>query len=118
MGLLSKMLGGRPGETAINATLDDAVRVLPGVTGHTLRYNHQPNSSGAVSGVADVVDSATFLEVLRTTRRVLDRLLGPGADRVTFYLTGRTPDGVPVTPGDLGLSQPPTGREIAQRLLS
>ncbi len=118
MGLLSKMLGGRPGETAINATLGDAVRVLPGVTSHALRYQHQPSSSGAVSGDVDVVDSATFLEVLRTVRRVLDGLLGStGADRVTFDLTGRTPDGTPVTPGDLGLTQPPTGREIAQRLL-
>jgi hypothetical protein len=118
MGLLSKMLGGRPGEAAINATLGDAVKVLPGVVDHSLRYNHQPNASGAVSGVVDVLDSATFLEVLRVTRRVLGGLLGPGADRVTFYLTGRTPDGAPVTPGDLGLSQPPTGREIDQRLLS
>ena len=118
MGLLSKMLGGRPGETAINETLGDAVRVLPGVVTHSLRYNHQPHSSGAVSGVADVMDSAAFLEVLRTTRRVLGELLGPGADRVTFYLTGSTPDGDSVTPGDLGLTQPPTGREIAQRLLS
>lgn len=118
MGLLSRMLGGRPGETAINETLGDAVRVLPGVVSHTLRYNHQPNASGAVSGVVDVADSSTFLEVLRTVRRTLEPLLGAGADRVTFYLTGQTPDGHPVTPGELGLSQPPTGREIQQRLLS
>lgn len=117
MGLFSKMLGGRPGETAINATLGDAVRVLPGVRSHELRYNHQPHGSGAVSGVVDVVDSATFLEVLRVVRRVLGTLLGDGADGVTFYLTGRTPDGHGVAPGDLGLTQPPTGREISQRLL-
>ncbi|MEO9322719.1 hypothetical protein ABFT23_04460 [Nocardioides sp. C4-1] len=118
MGLLSKMLGGRPGETAINETIKDAVRVLPGVTGHTLRYNHQPNSSGAVSGQVEVADSATFLEVLRVLRRTLGPLLGKGADGVTFYLTGRTPDGASVAPGDLGLVQPPTGHEIQRRLLS
>ena len=117
MGLLSKMLGGKPGESVITETVGDAVRVLPGVTGHSLVYNHQQNASGAISGVVDVADSTAFLEVLRTVRLVLAQLLGGGADRVTFYLTGRTPDGVPVTPGDLGLSQPPSGREIAQRLL-
>lgn len=116
MGLLQKMLGGRPGEHAITETIGDAVRVVPGVTGHTLTYNHQQNSSGAVSGIVDVADSPTFLEVLRTVRNVLDPLLKDDANRVTFYLTGRTPDGASVQPGDLGLSQPPSGREIAERL--
>ena len=117
MGLLSRMLGGRPGGAAITATIADAVRVLPGVVEQALVFNHQPNASGAVSGVVDVTDTPTFLEVLRTIRRVLDPLLGEGADRVTFYVTGRTLDGASVQPGDLGLSQPPTGREIRQRLL-
>ena len=91
--------------------------MLPGVTGHALVYNHQQNASGAISGVVEVADTPTYLEVLRTVRRVLDGLLGDGANRVTFYLTGRTPDGGSVTPGELGLSQPPSGREIAQRLM-
>jgi len=116
MGLLSRMLGGRPGETVITETISDAVRVLPGVTRHALLYHHQ-GSAGVVSGVVNVVDSPTFLEVLRTVRGVLVTLLGDGADRVTFALTGQTPDGVSVQPGDLGLSQPPSGREIADRLL-
>lgn len=115
MRFLSKMLGGRPGETAINETVRDAVRVLPGVIAQDLRYNHQPNGAGAVSGVVDVADSPTFLEVLRTVHRVLDGLLGDGVNGVVFYLTGRTPDGASVTPGDLGLTQPPGGREIGQR---
>ncbi|MEN8674489.1 hypothetical protein [Nocardioides sp.] len=117
MGLLSRMLGGRPGAAAITETIGDAVRVLPGVVQSSLVFNHQPHASGAVSGVVDVSDTPTFLEVLRTVRRVLEPLLGDGADRVTFYLTGRTLDGASVQPGDLGLSQPPSGREIRQRLL-
>ncbi|WP_137295168.1 hypothetical protein [Nocardioides dongxiaopingii] len=116
MGLLSKMLGGRPGASVVTQTVRDAVRVLPGVVAQDLTYNHQQNASGALSGTVDVLDTPTFLEVLRTVHRVLDGLLGDGANRVTFYLAGRTPDGAAVTPGDLGLSQPPTGREIAQRL--
>lgn len=116
MGLLQKMLGGRPGEHAITETIGDAVRVVPGVSGHTLAYNHQQNASGAVSGVVDVTDSSAFLEVLRTVRTVLGTLLKDDANRVTFYLTGRTPDGASVQPGDLGLSQPPSGREVADRL--
>ncbi len=117
MGLLSRMMGGRPGAAAITETIADAVRVIPGVIETSLVYNHQPNASGAVSGVVDLTDTPTFLEVLRTIRRVVDPLLGEGADRVTFYVTGRTLDGASVQPGDLGLSQPPSGREIRQRLL-
>ena len=117
MGLLSRMLGGRPGAAAITETIVDAVRVLPGVIEQSLVYNHQSQGTGAVSGVVDVTDTPTFLEVLRTVRRVLDPLLGDGADRVTFYLTGRTLDGATVEPGDLGLTQPPTGLELRQRLL-
>ncbi len=111
------MLGGRPGGAAITATIADAVQVLPGVVEQALVFNHQPNNSGTVSGVVDVTDTPTFLEVLRTVRRVLDPLLGEGADQVTFYVTGRTLDGASVQPGDLGLSQPPSGLEIRQRLL-
>lgn len=116
MGLLRKMLGGRPGEHAITETVGDAVRVVPGVTRHELVYNHQQNSSGAISGIVDVADTPTFLEVLRTVRTVLGTLLEDDANRVTFYLTGRTPDGASVQPGDIGLSQPPSGREVADRL--
>lgn len=111
------MLGGRPGGAAITRTVADAVRVLPGVVEQSLVYNHQPQGCGAISGVVDVTDTPTFLEVLRTIRRVLDPLLGEGADRVTFYVTGRTIDGASVQPSDLGLSQPPSGRDIRQRLL-
>ncbi len=117
MGLLSRMLGGRPGAAAITATLADAVQVLPGVVEQALVFHHKPHASGAVSGVVDVTDTPTFLEVLRTIRRVLEPLLGEGADRVIFHVTGRTLDGGSVQPGDLGLSQPPTGLEIRQRLL-
>ncbi|WP_340539198.1 hypothetical protein [Nocardioides sp. GXZ039] len=116
MGLLSKMLGGRPGAAVVTQTIRDAVRVLPGVVDQNLTYNHQQNASGAVTGTVDVADAPAFLEVLRAVHRVLAGLLGDGANRVTFYLVGRTPDGESVTPGDLGLSQPPSGREIAQRL--
>lgn len=116
MGLLSKVLGGRPGESVITETVADAVRVVPGVTAHTLVYHHQHHASGAISGVVDVADTPTFLEVLRTVRTVIGPLLGDNANRVTFYLTGRTPDGQSVQPGDLGLSQPPSGREVADRL--
>ncbi|CAN5645739.1 hypothetical protein BH11ACT8_BH11ACT8_36150 [soil metagenome] len=116
MGLLKKILSGRPGERAITESIGDAVRVVPGVTAHELTYNHQRNGAGAISGVVDVVDTPAFLEVLRTVRAVLGPLLQDDANRVTFYLTGRTPDGAPVQPGDLGLSQPPSGREIAERL--
>lgn len=117
MGLLSRMLGGRSGAAAITETVSDAVRVLPGVVEAALVYNHQPSAAGAISGVVDVSDTPTFLEVLRTIHRVLDPLLAEGADRVTYYVTGRTLDGASVEPGDLGLSQPPSGREIRQRLL-
>ena len=117
MGLLSRLLGGRPGAAAVTRTIADAVRVLPGVVDQALVFNHQPHDSGTISGVVDVTDTPTFLEVLRTIRRILDPLLGEGADRVTFDVTGRTIDGTSVQPGDLGLSQPPSGREIRQRLL-
>ena len=116
MGLLSKVFGGRPAEAVVTHAVGDAVRVLPGVTGHTITYNHQQYQGGALSGVVDVADSPTFLEVLRTSRGILGEVLGADADRVVFYLSGRTPDGAAVQPGDLGLSQPPSGREVADRL--
>lgn len=129
MGLLSRALGGRSGGAAITRTIVDAVRVLPGVIDQDLTYHHEPRaggratakvagaSTGVISGIVDVTDTPTFLEVLRTVRRILDPLLGEGAERVSFQITGRTLDGAPVQPGDLGLSQPPSGREIRQRLL-
>jgi hypothetical protein len=118
VGLLSRMLGGRPDAEAVTGDLAAAVGALPGVGGHDLTFTPQPHASGAVSGTVEVADSATFLEVLRTVRRTLDGPLGRRADLVTFYLTGRTPDGASVSPGDLGLVQPPTGREVALRLLA
>jgi hypothetical protein len=111
------MMGGRPGAAAVTATIADAVRVLPGVVEHGIVFHHQPQASGAVTGVVDVTDTPTFLEVLRTIARVLGPLLGDGADRVTYHVTGRTLDGTSVQPGDLGLTQPPTGQEIRLRLL-
>jgi hypothetical protein len=117
VGLLSRVLGGRPTETAVDETIADAVRVVPGVTGLHLVYNHQPHASSAVSGEVEVADSTVFVEVLRAIRLVLGGILGGDADRVVLYCTGRLPDGSTVTPGELGLSQRPTGREVAQQLL-
>lgn len=116
MGLLSRLLGGGSDEASVQAAMAAAVEALPGVSAQALRYNHQPQAAGAVSGTVDVADSATFLDVLRVVRRALGDALGDRADRVTFYLTGRTPDGDAVAPGDLGLAQPPTGHEVRQRL--
>ncbi len=117
MGLLSRVLGSRPAAAAVDETIADAVRVVPGVTGLSLSYDHQPHASSAVSGEVEVADSAVFIEVLRTLRLVLGGILGGDADRVVYYCTGRLPDGSTVTPVELGLSQRPTGREVAQRLL-
>ncbi|GAA5140926.1 hypothetical protein GCM10023340_01830 [Nocardioides marinquilinus] len=116
MGLLD-LLGRRPPEPAVARAVADAVAALPGVEGHDLAYNHQRNGSGAVTGRVDVPDSATFLEVLRAVRRGLDGPLGRRADLVVIDLTARTPDGVPLAPGELGLSSPPSGREVRERLL-
>jgi hypothetical protein len=116
VGLLSGLFGG-PDADRVAAALGDAVVAVPGVSAHTLAFARQPNASSSVSGEVAVADSTTFLEVLRVVRRTLGEQLGDRADLVTFYLTGRTPDGDPVTPGDLGLVQPPTGREVARRLL-
>ena len=117
MGLLSKVFGSRPDESAVTSAVGDAVAALPGVTAHSLTYNHQQYHGGALSGVVDVADSPTFLLVLRTSVATLDDVLGDDVNRVTFYLSGRTPDGEPVVPGDLGTSQPPLGRELRERLL-
>lgn len=117
MGLLSRVWGGRPATAAVDETVADAVRVVPGVGALTLVLNHHPYASSAVSGEVEVADSAVYVEVLRTIRLVLGGLLGGDADRVVLYCTGRLPDGTTVTPDELGLSQRPTGREVAQLLL-
>jgi len=118
MGLLSKMLGGRGGEVAINQTLRDAISVVPGVSGHDVSYQHGPAGAaqpGRVSGVAQVRDAEALAQVLRTAYRVLIGLLGDHAHDVVFDITGQTPEGT-VTPRDLGLTQPPGGREVGVRL--
>ncbi len=117
MGLLSRILGSRTAAVAVDETIADAVRVVPGVTGQSLSYNHQPHSASAVCGEVEVADSSVFVEVLRTLRLVLGGILGGDADRVVLYCTGRLPDGSAVAPVELGLSQQPTGREVAQQLL-
>ena len=104
------------GSTAGGRETSDAVRVVS-ASAPSLVFNHQPHASSAVSGEVEVADSTVFLEVLRTVRLVLGGLLGGDADRVVLYCTGRLPDGSTVTPAELGLSQRPTGREVAQQLL-
>lgn len=129
MGLFDKIVGdarakalsaGRAGETAVNETLGDDVRVLPGVTGHTLVYRHTPGAAqpGEITGEVEVADLATMVETLRAVRRTLGGLLGDGADDVLFAFTGRIPDGAPVHLDKLRLVQPLTGREVQRRLLS
>jgi hypothetical protein len=116
VGLLSRFFGSRPDEAAVTHAVADAVASQPGVSAHSLTYNHQQYKGGALSGVVDVADSPAFLTVLRTAYAVLTDLLGDDVNRVTFYLSGRTPDGDSVVPGDLGLAQPPTGRDLASHL--
>lgn len=116
MGFLSRVFARRPDAALVTRAVGDAVAALPGVSGHSVTYNHQQFSGGALNGVVDVADSTTFLAVLRTATRVLLEVLGDDANRVTFYLSGRIPDGTAVVPGDLGFSQPPTGRELIGHL--
>lgn len=116
MGLLSRFFGSRPDEAAVTQAVADAVAALPGVSAHSLTYNHQQYHGGALSGVVDVADSPAFLGVLREALAVLSDVLGDDVNRVTFYLSGRTPDGESVLPGDLGLVQPPTGRDLVGHL--
>jgi hypothetical protein len=115
VGLLSRIFGSRPDESAVTQAVASAVMTLPGVSAHSLTYHHQ-HGGGALNGVVDVADSPAFLRVLRTSLAVLTDLLGDDVNRVTFYLSGRTPDGEAVLPGDLGLAQPPTGRDLVGHL--
>ena len=115
MRLLPQLRHGRPDEAAVTAGLAEAVDAVPGVAGHDVAYNHQQYASGAVSGTVTVRDREVFGVVLRAVTSVLVGELGKDADRVTVYLSGRTPDGGTVVPGDLGFSQPPTGRELVRR---
>ena len=89
MGLLSRVFGSRPDESAVTQAVASAVLALPGVSAHSLTYNHQQYGSGALHGVVDVADTPAFLEVLRTSLSVLS---------------------------DLGLAQPPTGRDLVGHL--
>jgi hypothetical protein len=115
-GLLSRLLGhGRPDEALVSARVGAAVSAVPGTGAHTVTYNHQQYAGGALNGTVDVPDGASFEAVLRTATAVLVELLGDDTDRVTVYLSGRLPDASPVVPGDLGLGQPPTGRELRRR---
>ena len=116
MGVLSSIFGSRPGEAAVTEAVNDAVGSTPGVSAHSLAYHHRQYGGGSLTGVVDVADSTTFLAVLRTSVATLAEQLGDNVDRVTFYLSGRTPDGEPVVPGDLGTSQPPLGQELRTRL--
>lgn len=116
MGLLSRVFGSRPDESAVTEAVASAVMTLPGVGAHSLTYNRQQHGGGALRGVVDVADSPAFLRVLRTSLAVLTDVLGDDVNRVTFDLSGRTPDGEAVVPGDLGLVQPPTGRDLIGHL--
>ena len=116
--MLSRLFGSRPDEGVVTARLRETVDAVPGAEGRDVAYNHLPYASGAVSGTVEVRDSEVFLAVLRAVTETLVDQLGGDADRVTVYLAGRTPDGEPVVPGDLGLSQPPLGRELVRRFSS
>ncbi|WP_232680902.1 hypothetical protein [Nocardioides sp. R-C-SC26] len=116
MGLLSSILGGRPGEHAVNETVRDAVRVLPGVRGHDVTYRHGPNRTGEVSGRIEVADLPTYLDALQRIHGVLAGLLGSRADAVEYAVTANLADGTARTPAEVGLRTPCTGAEIAARL--
>lgn len=116
MGILSRILRGRPDADEVTRLVGEAVAGVPGVSTHQISYNHLQYGAGALSGVVDVTDSPTFLAVLRTATRALVDVLADDANRVIVYLSGRTPDGTAVVPGDLGFSQPPTGRELIGHL--
>lgn len=111
---LSRLFGTRPDEASVAARLGAAVSAVPGVTAHDVSYNHQQYAGGAVSGTVELQDRDTFEVVLRAVTSTLVGLVGRDADRVTVYLSGRTPDGGVVVPGDLGFSQPPIGRELVR----
>ena len=115
MSALSRLFGSRPDAEAIAERLGAAVSAVPGVSSHDVTYNHQQYSGGAVSGTVDVRDSETFVVVLRAVTSTLVGQLGKDADRVTVYLSGRTPDSDSIVPADLGFSQPPLGRELVRR---
>jgi hypothetical protein len=111
---LSRLFGTRPDEDTVAERLAAAVHPVPGVTAREITYNHQQYGGGAVGGTVDVRDAETFRVVLRAITSALVGQLGKDADRVTVYLAGRLPDGSTVTPGDLGFSQPPLGRELVR----
>ena len=117
MGLLSRVLGGKPGETAINETVRDSIAVLPGVTSQTVTYRHGAAGTGEVTGSVDVTDLPRYLEVLQRVHGVLGGLLGAAAAQVTYDVLVRLPDGSTRTPAEIGLGQPTTGAEIAERLV-
>lgn len=102
----------RPPEDEVTAAVTGAVGARRG----ELAYNHLQYRSGALSGTVDVADAVAFGEVLRTSYAALVDVLGVDAERVVFYLVGRTPDGTTVGPVDLGLPERPTGRDVARNV--
>lgn len=116
MGIWSRIVRGRPDADDVTRVVGEAVAAVPGVSAHQISYHHLQHGGGALNGIVDVADSPTFLAVLRTATLCLVDVLDDDANRVTVYLSGRTPDANAVVPGDLGFSQPPTGRELIGHL--
>lgn len=104
-----RLLRRRPSEESVTAAVAGAVGATPG----EVSYNHLQYGSGALSGVVEVAGAAEFGEVLRRSYAALADVLGDDAERVVFYLTGRSPAGT-VGPADLGLPDRPSGRDVAR----
>lgn len=114
-GLVSRLLGRRPTDEKVTAEVTTAIALVPGVIDGEVQYNHLQYSSGALSGYVDLDAPPTFEQVLHAADRTLRRQIGGDADRVVYYLTGRTADGATVTAEQLGLPQRPTGTDVARR---
>ena len=115
-GLLSRLLGrGRPDPLEVTATVAGALSTVPGVVTSRVAYNHLQYGAGALSGLADLESAEDFDPALRAAYAGLVAALGDDADRVVVYLSGRGPDGEPVTAESLGLPVQPTGRDLAER---
>ena len=95
----------------------DSVAVVPGVTAHTVTYRHGAAGTGEVTGSVDVAELPCYLEVLQRIHGVLSGLLGAAATHVAYDVLVRLPDGSTRTPAEIGLGQPTTGAEIAERLV-
>jgi hypothetical protein len=107
-----KLLGRRrPSEDAVTAAVTAATGVAPG----EIAYNHLQYRSGSLSGTVEVADPTAFGELLLALYAALSGVLGGDADRVVFYLVGRTPAGATVGPADVGLPERPSGRDVARK---